>query len=104
MSLEYSLGLCHESIRKLTSNRTFEDRLMEAFSEMDVSVHQDPADKIETSDEIFNEYIKLRDQYENNSKLDINELEKISEKLLDIIFEWIEYNTIKIHSNNIKEE
>ena len=98
MSLQYSLGLCHQSIRYLTSNETFEDRLVKAISEMNVSQRND------TSNEIFDNWITLRDQYYSINKEDTNLLEKISENLLDIIFEWIEDNTIKIYSNSITEE
>ena len=98
MSLQYSLGLCHQSIRYLTSNETFEDRLVKAISEMNVSQRND------TSNEIFDNWITLRDQYYSINKEDTNQLEKISENLLDIIFEWIEDNTIKIYSNSITEE
>ena len=98
MSLQYSLGLCHQSIRYLTSNGIFGLRLANAISEMDVSQRND------TSNEIFNNWITLRDQYYSINKEDTNQLEKISENLLNIIFEWIEYNTLTIHCNNITEE
>ena len=65
---------------------------------MDVSQRND------TSNEIFDNWIRLRDQYYSINKEDKNQLEKISENLLSIIFEWIEYNTLTINSNNITEE
>jgi len=98
MSLQYSLGLCHQSISYLTSNKTFESRLSKAIAEMNVSRRND------TSNEIFDNWITLRDQYYSNNKEDTNQLEKISENLLGIIFEWIEYNTLTIHSKNITEK
>ena len=101
MGFETSIDVCHQAIDHLSSNQTFENRLLYAFEEMRTTSLDEHND---TSEEIYNEWITLRDQYDNNSKLDINELEKIRKKLLDIIFEWIEYNTITIHSNNITEE
>jgi hypothetical protein len=86
MSLQYSLGLCYTSIIYLTSNETFENRLIMAFSEMSVSKEND------TSDEIYKKWILLRDEYHSNDKNDMTELKKIGENLVGIIIEWIEYN------------
>ena len=97
MSLQYSLGLCRQSISYLTSNETFDRRLSNAISEMNVSQRND------TSNEIFDNWVTLRDQYYSNNKQDTNQLEKISENLLGIIFDWIEFNTVAIHSENITE-
>jgi hypothetical protein len=63
MSLQYSLGLCRQSISYLTSNETFDRRLSNAISEMNVSQRND------TSNEIFDNWVTLRDQYYSNNKL-----------------------------------
>jgi hypothetical protein len=109
MSYQYSNGLCHEALRRLSANEKFEFRLARAFSEMGVARYGD------TSDEIWKEWKELETKYISVSSSiyqqrkggeameeGLRELENCRESLVGIICDWMEHNAGQISKGKLR--
>jgi len=110
MSYVYSNGLCHEALRLISSDDTFESRLTRAFSEMGVSKQGD------TSDDIWKEWKELEKRYhtvtseiykQRKEGIDISdtpsEIKQFGESLVALICDWIEFNSSQISQGKLKK-
>lgn len=110
MSYVYSNGLCREALRLISSDDEFEHRLMRAFSEMGVSREGD------TSDDIWKEWKALEKKYHEVSgeiyrerkkgiaiEEKIGELRNLNQSLVDLICDWVEFNSSQIGKGKLKK-
>ena len=111
MSYVYSNGLCHEALRLISSDDTFESRLTRAFSEMSVSKYGD------TSVAIWSEWKELEKKYhtvtgeiyqqrKEGSVISETptELKQIAESLVVVICDWLEFNSSQISQGKLKKD